>query len=112
MSRAAHDLAVERVAMVAGQGLAQYGVRNRQRAELLLTELLTTAAQLGVDPEWLVWNSELARICLTTTKRFPLNVPIDDTVSRAEILDEREPSRRPSEWYEGSAPLDEVKQAR
>jgi hypothetical protein len=100
VSRAANDLAVERVAMVAGQGLAQWGVRNRQRAELLLTELLTTAAQLGVDPEWLVWNSELARICLSATKRFPLNVPVDESVGRAEVLDERPATVSPSARFD------------
>lgn len=88
-------LAAERVAMVAGQGLAQWSVRNRQRAELMLTELLTTAQQLGVDPEWLVWNSELARICLKATKRFT-GIPVDQTVGRSDILDVT-PTRR-STW--------------
>jgi len=102
MSRAAHDLAVERVGMVArqGRGLGQWSVRNRQRAELLLTEMLTAASQLGVDPEWLVWNSELARICLSATKRFPLNRPVDETVSRADVLDQPEPTIGPSARYD------------
>jgi hypothetical protein len=95
------DLARERLAMVAqqGNGPRMYGVRNRQRAELLLTELLTTAQQLGVDPAWLVWNSELARICLSATKRFA-SAPVDESVSMAQMLDRPEATVAPSARYD------------
>lgn len=102
--RVIQALAVERVRMTAGQGFRGWSLRNQQRAELLMIEMLTTAARLGVDPEWLAWNSELARICLSATRRFPNGIAVDESVDRYQMLDKPTPVTPPSARFDAPRP--------